>query len=459
MKIGKLIAFSLLGAALVAGMPFLIPAGPAQNLAAEGYLGSGQFVSAGALIFLAGFLTSLTPCVYPLIPITVGVFGARTASSRGRAVLLTLAYVVGMGMVFSLLGVVAARTGQAFGSVLGNPIIVVGLAIFLLLLAASMFGAFEVALPSGLTQRLSQVGGIGVGGAFLMGSVSGFLAAPCTGPVLTGLLAFVAKSQNAALGAGLLFVYALGIGVPFFVLGVFTVRLPKGGVWMEWVKSVFGIALVALAVTYLSEAFPLIRHTTDSFAASAGSRNGIILAAVFVAVGIAWGAVNRSFKAGLREASIKTGAVALVVLGIVLRMNVASAVNLSGGGPLSLTWQLNFDGSLQSLPIFQAAIAEAKRSRKPVLLDFFAEWCAACKELDRLTYTSPEVIREAQRFTRIKVDGTQENEGNESLYASYGIAGLPTIAFISGQGQLLETPRVLGFVKAEPLVRILKGID
>jgi thiol:disulfide interchange protein DsbD len=170
------------------------------------------------LVFLGGFLTALTPCVYPLIPITVGIFGATKGVSRGRAVLLTSSYVVGMGVVFAVLGVVAARTGAAFGQLLGHPALAVGLAVFLLVLAASMFGAFDIALPQGLAQRLNSVGGVGPLGALLMGSVAGFLAAPCTGPVLTGLLTFVATTRNTALGAALLFVYAMGIRVPFFLI-------------------------------------------------------------------------------------------------------------------------------------------------------------------------------------------------------------------------------------------------
>ncbi|NRD68838.1 hypothetical protein HRD49_44705, partial [Corallococcus exiguus] len=231
-------------------------------------------------------LTALTPCVYPLIPITVSVFGARKAEARGRSLALTTSYIVGMGVVFSALGVLAAKTGQAFGSMLGSPVVVLGLALFLLLLASSMFGAFELALPSSMQTKLSNVGGAGIAGAFVMGSVSGFLAAPCTGPVLTGLLAFVAKSANTTLGATLLFIYALGIGVPFFLIGVFTVRLPRGGVWMEWVKSVLGIMLVALAFSYVKDAFPWARDTVKALGAEVGQVPGAVLAAVLVVVGV-----------------------------------------------------------------------------------------------------------------------------------------------------------------------------
>src|SRR5260370_35815640 len=175
-----------------------------------------------------------------------------------------------MGLVSSILGVVAAEAGQAFGSLVGDPRVAIGLAILLVLLASSMFGAFELSLPPSLMQKLNSVGGAGVLGAFLMGSVSGFIAAPCTGPVLAALLAYVANSQSAVMGGSLLFLYALGIGVPFFLIGVFALRLPKSGVWMEWVKSVLGIALIALAASYLKDAFAPLRHAVSAVAAALG---------------------------------------------------------------------------------------------------------------------------------------------------------------------------------------------
>ena len=257
MSRNRVIGLAFLSAIALAIIPSILPTGPSTGLDASGFLAKGQLFVAAGVIFLGGLLTSLTPCVYPLIPITVGVFGARQADSKARAFILTAAYVVGMGLVFATLGVAAALSGKAFGSVLGNNWVIVGLAGFLVVLASSMFGAFDLALPPGLAVKLNNVGGGGFIGALLMGSVAGFLAAPCTGPVLTGVLAWVSRTQDPFLGGLLLFIYALGIGVPFFLIGVFTVRLPKGGVWMEWVKSVFGIALLALAASYLRDAFPL----------------------------------------------------------------------------------------------------------------------------------------------------------------------------------------------------------
>ena len=459
----------VLGVAVVV-VPWLLPTGPSTGLDAARFLEAGSFALGAAVVFAGGLLTAMTPCVYPLIPITVSVFGARKAEGRGKALLLTSAYIVGMGAVFSALGVLAAKTGQAFGSMLGSPWVVTGLAVFLLALASSMFGAFELALPQALQQRLNSVGGTGVTGAFLMGSVSGFLAAPCTGPVLTGLLAFVAKSQSTALGAALLFVYALGIGVPFFLIGVFTVRLPRSGVWMEWVKSVLGIVLVALAISYLKDAFPALGGAVKGMAEQVGGSPGTAIAAVLAVVGVLLGAIHLSFKEGTRDFTAKSFGVVLVVLALVLRGGAMDAktgelwVKLGWAQPPKapvFTWQavMPAKGSGFSIQSFEQVLLRAQSEGRPVMIDFFAEWCAACKELDRETYPAPLVIGESSRFVSVKVDATQSDDALDALMERFGVEGLPTVAFVSSKGDILPAPRVTGFLAPEPFVEQMKKVD
>jgi thiol:disulfide interchange protein DsbD len=451
-----LLAWALVAALAVGLLPLVLPTGPTSSLDASRYLGTGRFFAGALVVFLGGLLTALTPCVYPLIPITVSVFGARGATSRARAVVLTSAYVVGMGLVFSALGVAAARTGAAFGAVLGKPAVVLVLAAVLLLLAASMFGAFELALPSGLVQRLSTVGGAGVVGALLMGSVAGFLAAPCTGPVLTGLLAFVAKSQDTALGAGLLFVYAMGIGVPFFLIGAFAIQLPRGGVWMEWVKSLLGVMLVALAATYVKDAFPVLREALQAAATAFGRIPGAALAAALAAAGVLLGAIHRSFGAGALQALLKGGGVVLLCLAVLLRGGTLDAPRASDS---TLRWELTWDGAPAQPSPVDRALAAARASGKPVMIDFFAEWCAACKELDRATYVAPQVVAESQRFVRIKVDGTNGQDSLDALYQRFGIEGLPTVAFVSSRGEILQQPRVMGFLGPEEFLEEMRRVQ
>lgn len=467
----KKVGLAMASALAVAAVPWLLPTGPSSGgMDASRFLEGGQLALGAALVFAGGLLTALTPCVYPLIPITVSIFGARKAESRARALVLTSAYIVGMGVVFSALGVVAAKTGQAFGALLGHPAVVSGLALFLLLLASSMFGAFELALPQPLQQRLNAVGGAGLGGAFLMGSVSGFLAAPCTGPVLTGLLAYVAKSQSTSLGAALLFVYALGIGVPFFLIGVFTVRLPKGGVWMEWIKSVLGMVLVALALSYLKDAFAPLREALKGVAGQLGRMPGTALAAVLAGVGVAAGAVHLSFKAGAREFGLKALGVLLVVAALTLRSGAMDAgptgalwVSLGWAAPPqapTFTWHavLPPPQAPFSQDSFEQVLAKARSEGRPVLIDFFAEWCAACKELDRETYPAPEVISATERFINVKIDATHSDEALDALMERFGVEGLPTVAFISSEGQVLSAPRVTGFLEPRAFIAELEKV-
>lgn len=460
MRWTKVAAMAGLFAIGLAVIPELIPTGPTSGLDAAGLLESGRMGFAVGAIFLGGLLTSLTPCVYPLIPITVGVFGARQADSRAKATVLTSLYVVGMGLVFAILGVVAALSGKAFGSALGNPWVVTGIALFLLVLASSMFGAFEMALPTGLATRLNTVGGGGYIGALLMGSVSGFLAAPCTGPVLTGVLAYVARTQDPVVGGGLLFVYALGIGVPFFLIGVFTVRLPKGGAWMEWVKSFFGVALVALAFGYLRDAFPGFGHAMNQLGAALGKPSGIALAVAMVLVGVLLGAIHLSFKARVGEFVLKGLGVLVVAFAVLVRTAAGAAAPVEHpGSALPLAWKITFKADVgNSAEPFEAALASAKADCKPVMIDFYADWCAACKELDAHTYTSPDVAAEAQRFVNIKVDGTNDHQVLDTLYARFGISGLPTVAFLDAMGEPLQDPRVTGFLPHDKFLSEMKKV-
>ncbi len=450
---------ALLFAVALAVVPELLPTGPTTSLDASGLLASGRFPLALGVIFLGGLLTSLTPCVYPLIPITVSVFGAKQAESRGKAVVLTSASVVGMGVVFSALGVVAALSGTVFGSVLGSNWFAFGLAAFLLVLASSMFGAFEMALPSGLATKLNTVGGAGLFGAFLMGSVSGFLAAPCTGPVLTGVLAYVSKTQDPYVGGVLLFTYALGIGVPFFLIGVFAMRLMKSGEWMEWVKSVFGIALVALAAGYVRDASPALRDGVAAVGAAIGRVPGIAIASGLVFAGVLAGAIHLSFHGTAAQKALKAAGVVAVVVAVLLRSSAGEVKVAPVAGSQPLAWATTFKAEVtHSVEPFDALLRQAQADCKPVMIDFFADWCAACKELDKKTYTAPEVASESQRFVNIKVDGTEDDEVLTEIYARYGVTGLPTVAFIDPMGQVLDSPRVTGFMPPDRFLGEMKKV-
>lgn len=219
------------------------------------------------LVFLAGILSSLTPCVYPLIPITVGIFGARQADSRGKAFALSFVYVLGIAVTYSVLGVAAASLGTVFGGAMQSPWVLGAIAALFVALGLSSLGLFEFRLPGNLQTKLSQAGSAGWAGAFLMGLVAGIIAAPCVGPIVAGILLYVAQQQDPVLGWILLMTFAFGMGQLFLVLGTFSSllnKLPNAGSWMEGVKTVFGVIFLAMAFYYLQFLVPQIGHAAEA---------------------------------------------------------------------------------------------------------------------------------------------------------------------------------------------------
>lgn len=418
-------------------VPDLLASGPAASSSDLGIgtlLASGSALAIGAA-FVGGLLTALTPCVYPLIPITVSVFGARKAGSRGQAMLLSGLYVLGIAVTYSALGVGAALTGKAFGSVMSNPWVVGFVALVLAAMAASMFGAFDLALPSGLQARLNRVGGAGLAGALGMGLVAGVIAAPCTGPVLAAALAVIAQKGSIAYGLAVMFPYALGMGLPFFLIGAFSLSFPKSGAWMETVKSVFGVALLAAALVFARDAFPAIKPIFSA------ARWAAVAAAGAAAVGVLFGALHRSFHDAGASRLLKGAGVALLVAGIAYASGAAEA---RGRSRQALAW----------LHDESAAVALARTEKRPMVIDFWAEWCTACKELDKDVWSDPRVRAKASGFVALKLDGTSDSPAFQALAAKYGVLGLPTVVFVDDQGR--ESPaRVIGAVTADEMLKYL----
>ncbi len=366
-----------------------------------------------------GVLTSLTPCVYPMIPITVSIFGARAGVPRGRALGLAAAYVAGIAAMFGSLGTAFGLLGRAFGTFLANPWVIVPLALFFFAMGLSMFGAFDVALPSGLQQRLNRVGGRGVAGAFAMGLVAGIIAAPCTGPPLASLLAYVATTRNAGWGFALLATYGAGVGLPFFLLAGFSMSLPKPGAWMEWVKSVFGIALFAAALYYLKNVVPALARF------GSGSPRFALEMAALVLVGLGLGAVHASFHGGSGERARKALGVGLATLGLFGATNYL----LAPKGDVKLAW----------LADEQVALGQARAAGRPLLVDFAAAWCLPCHEFDLKVFSRPDVAQAMQRFTLLRVDLTREDDDPAlgALKRKYAADTLPAIRLLSREGNLV----------------------
>ncbi|MBL4686813.1 MAG: thioredoxin family protein [Nannocystaceae bacterium] len=365
-----------------------------------------------AAAFLAGVAVDLTPCVFPLIPITVSVFGAKGVS-RGRALYLASAYVLGMATLYTTLGVVVAMTGAAFGAWLANPWVVLPITAVLLALAASMFGAFDLQLPTSIQNKLNTVGGAGPIGAFLMGLVSGFISAPCSGPVLVSILTYIAASTadggSVAYGGSLLFVYALGMGTLFFAVAL-GASLFRPGRWMENVKSVFGVLLLVMSLWFLR---PLSSQLENFILnPSWGMWVGITL----VLVGVGSGAVHLSFHAAGAERLRKGVAVAVTTFGAIVAVN-----NFVYAPPAD--WH-----KVKDAAGLASELANGDESGKLVMVDFAASWCLPCKEMDLLTFGDERVApRLGRDFYLIKVDVTEGSDEQTTMQEAFGAQSLPSV--------------------------------
>ena len=390
---------------LLPAVAFAQSGGEFESLRAQGML----FAYLG--VFAAGFLTSLTPCVYPMITITVGIFGARESTSRLRAFGLATMYVLGMVVMFSGLGVIFALSGRASGSgfLLASPYVVIPIVVLYVALAASMFGAFELNLPPSLQAKLSGVGGKGWIGAFLMGLVGGLTAAPCTGPMLAGLLAFIATTRSVALGITFMSTYAIGMGVLFWLIATFALSLPKSGRWMEVVKAIGGIALLAVGFYFLRPIIPALTRLTSPSDAFLMSAAAVVLAGI--------GGIYLYLKR--KHIGWKVAGIALTTVG------AAMAINWYSTPKKPLTWRTDRE----------VAIAEARASGKPALVDFAAEWCKPCKKFETDIFSDPAVHAELEgRFMPVKYDVTEGSDADVAAQDEWKAAELPTVILLGPDG-------------------------
>lgn len=377
-------------------------------------------------VFFAGLALNLTPCVFPLIPITVGFFAQQAKNRSGGTFWMAFAYVMGIAVTYSVLGVVAALTGQLFGSALQSPW-VVGTIVFVLLgLAASMFGLWEFKTPNWAHQAAGARGGIV--GSLLMGLVMGFVAAPCIGPFVLGLLTYVGQKGDPVFGFFAFFTLALGLGLPYLLLGTFTGavnRLPMSGMWMVGVRRVFGVILIAMAAYF---AAPLLPGDWGAWLLAAS----LILGGLYLLVIDRTGSDQPAVDRMMRFLTL-----VMVVVGLWM-----SPINKGGAEGEHLTWQ-SYDAAT-----VDAAIAAGGS----VILDFAADWCVPCRELDEKTFADPRVAEILEGYSRFKIDQTRQDDEATTVAAKFEVRGVPTV-IVFDEGR--EVFRITGFERPEPFLKKL----
>lgn len=382
-------------------------------------------------VFFGGLALNLTPCVFPLIPITIGFFAQQNKDSSKGAFGLAFAYFIGITLTYSVLGVLAALGGAIFGGALQNPIVVVVIVLVLLALAASMFGAWEIRPPAWAMQ--ASGGRSGWLGALIMGLLMGIIAAPCIGPFVIGLLTFVGQKGDPVFGFFVFFALAAGLGLPYLLLGTFTGlvnRLPASGMWMVGVRRVFGVILVAMAAYF---AAPLLSGDGGDWLKGLTLAIGALYLLVIDRTGNEQPAIDRVMRL------VCAG---LIVLGVSM-LPLGTGGGGAGAGGEHLTWNA-YDGE---------AFEQALDSGETVIVDFSADWCAPCRELDEKTFTDPRVAVILDTMVRFKVDQTRASKEALALAKEFNVFGVPTI-MLYRDGE--EVFRITGF---EPPEQFLKRIE
>ncbi|MDP1830543.1 MAG: cytochrome c biogenesis protein CcdA [Geothrix sp.] len=390
------------------------------------------------LVFLAGMAASLTPCVYPMIPITMAIVGAK-GGGKARGFALSVALVLGMAVTYTTLGVLAAKSGAAFGAFAQKPAFLIPVSVLFAAFALSLFGAFEIALPPSLAMKLQGDGSRkGFGGAFVMGLVLGPLSAPCVGPVIGTVLVGIAQQGDVWLGGLQLFVFSLGMGVLFMTVGTFSAALPRSGEWLTRFKQIMGLVVLGFAAWNVRLVVPEWANFT-----------------MWTLVMLAGSAVFGLFEAAddLVGQFRKSLAILMVAFAVLLGVRATETflrVELLPRGGAAAAQEDHAGWMAQDL---EGALVKAKAERKLVLVDIYAEWCAQCKELDEKTWPDAGVKQWiAQNAVAIRIDTDAQRK---DLAAKLQIRSYPTVILMDAEGK--ELRRILGFQKPETMKAWLEG--
>ncbi|AIU68040.1 protein-disulfide reductase DsbD [Vibrio coralliilyticus] len=418
------------------------PAKPSQPVSKESSLASSLSDSWWTpLLFLAlGVGLAFTPCVLPMYPILTSIVLGSGKLSHGRALGLAFIYVQGMALTYTLLGLVVASAGMQFQAAMQHPYVLIGLSVMFVALALSMFGAYTIQLPSAVQTWLNnlsnkQQGGSSLG-VFAMGAISGLVCSPCTTAPLSGALLYVAQSGDLLTGGVALYALALGMGIPLMLVAVFGNKLlPKAGNWMDRVKTLFGFILLAAPIFLLERILP------ETWATGLWSALGL------AAFGWLYHVKNSLPFGGWKQSAVGI----IAVLG--LFASAQPALNYWFGGHTEQAQPSIQFTRISTVDDLNSQLEQAKLAGKPVMLDFYADWCVACKEFEKYTFHQPDVEAKLRNFVLLQADVTKNLPQDIALLKEMNVLGLPTIEFWDASGQHVSNARVTGFMQAEPFLQ------
>jgi thiol:disulfide interchange protein DsbD len=407
-------------------------------------------------VFLAiGLGLAFTPCVLPMIPILSGIIaGQGAAATPRRSFLLSLVYVLGMALAYTIVGALFAAAGQQAQAFFQKPWIIIGFAVLFVVLALAMFGLYDIKIPSALETRLASASGRQKSGTLVgtavMGALSALVVTACVAPALVAAIAVISQGGSILRGALALFAMAMGMGVPLLLVGVAGGRfLPHAGAWMTTIKSLFGVIFLGVAVWMLSRVLP-------------GSATLALWALLAIVGGYYFGGFGRTSPGGAAWPMVARGlGLAAIVWGILMMVGAASGgqdplqplrgaslFGLGGKGGAEAESPLPFR-MVNSPEELDRELEAAKAAGKPAMLDFYADWCVSCKEMEKYTFSVPDVQADLAGFVLLKADVTANNEAHQALFRRFGVYGPPTTAFFPPTGGECRPFRLVGFVKAE----------
>ncbi|NNN67009.1 protein-disulfide reductase DsbD [Vibrio sp. 2-1(7)] len=397
------------------------------------------------LLFLAlGVGLAFTPCVLPMYPILTSIVLGSGKLSQRRALGLSFVYVQGMALTYTLLGLVVASAGMQFQAAMQHPYVLIGLSVLFIALALSMFGLYSLQLPSSVQTWLNNLSNKQQGGSsagvFAMGAISGLVCSPCTTAPLSGALLYVAQSGDLLTGGIALYALAMGMGIPLILVAVFGNKLlPKAGGWMDRVKTLFGFILLAAPIFLLERIMPEMWSTI-----------------LWSALGIAAFGWLYHIKNSLEFGGWKQSAVGIIaVLGLLA--SAQPILNYWFGNSTTQTQQATVSFTrIANVADLEEQLALAKAAGKPVMLDFYADWCVACKEFEKYTFHDPSVEAKLQDFILLQADVTKNQVQDIKLLKHMSVLGLPTIEFWDASGEHVSNARLTGFMQAEPFLEHIK---